>query len=152
VIPSVAPRALSISVRALKAAVMNISKWLPKQNNDMNKIFTQTRNIERELRILGKKFATNINYKNPDYYVSARCRYLWKGSRSINETKSSSRAIRIYWIRATRCSMRAHTLNTNCFAWGFRQRIRMWNGRASRFSSTRKLYKSGRTSSDAISN
>lgn len=36
----------------------------------MNKIFTETRNIERELRILGKKFATNINYKNPDYYVS----------------------------------------------------------------------------------
>lgn len=49
---------------------MNISKWLPKQNNDMNKIFTETRNIERELRILGKMFATNINYKNPDYYVS----------------------------------------------------------------------------------
>lgn len=49
---------------------MNIAKWLPKQNNDMNKIFTHTRNIERELRILGKKFATNINYKNPDYYVS----------------------------------------------------------------------------------
>lgn len=49
---------------------MNIAKWLPKQNNDMNKIFTQTRNIERELRILGKKFATNINYKNPDFYVS----------------------------------------------------------------------------------
>lgn len=36
----------------------------------MNKIFTETRNIERELRIMGKQFATNINYKNPDYYVS----------------------------------------------------------------------------------
>lgn len=43
----------------------------------MSKIFTQTRNIERELRILGKKFATNINYKNPDYYVSFRCGCLW---------------------------------------------------------------------------
>lgn len=33
----------------------------------MNKIFTETKNIERELRILGKKFATNINYtKNPE--------------------------------------------------------------------------------------
>lgn len=49
---------------------MNISKWLPKKNNDMNRIFMETRNIERELRILGKKFATNINYKAPDYYVS----------------------------------------------------------------------------------
>lgn len=49
---------------------MNIAKWLPKQNNDMNKIFTETRITERELRILGKKFATNINYKNPDFYVS----------------------------------------------------------------------------------
>lgn len=49
---------------------MNIAKWLPKQNNDMNKIFTETRIIERELRILGKKFATNINYKKPDYYVT----------------------------------------------------------------------------------
>lgn len=45
----------------------NIAKWLPKQNNDMNKIFTETKKIERELRILGKKFATNINYtKNPE--------------------------------------------------------------------------------------
>ncbi|CAO1395618.1 unnamed protein product [Diamesa serratosioi] len=47
---------------------MNISKWLPKKNNDINRIFMETRNIERELRILGKKFATNINYKAPDYY------------------------------------------------------------------------------------
>lgn len=50
---------------------MNIAKWLPKQNNDMNKIFTQVKMLERELRILGKKFATNINYKNPDLYVSS---------------------------------------------------------------------------------
>ncbi|KAG5685028.1 hypothetical protein PVAND_014231 [Polypedilum vanderplanki] len=45
----------------------NIAKWLPKQNNDMNKIFIETRNIERELRILGKMFATVVNYtKNPE--------------------------------------------------------------------------------------
>lgn len=56
--------------RSVVCAAMNIAKWLPKQNNDMNKIFTETRNIERELRIMGKQFATNINYKNPDYYVS----------------------------------------------------------------------------------
>lgn len=53
----------------------NIAKWLPKQNNDMNKIFTETRNIERELRILGKMFATNINYTQNTEHVS-RCAWI----------------------------------------------------------------------------
>lgn len=48
----------------------NISKWIPRQNNDLNKIFNETRKIERELKVLGKKFATNINFNLPDYYVS----------------------------------------------------------------------------------
>jgi hypothetical protein len=52
---------------------MNISKWLPKPNNDMNKIFIETRSIERELRILGKKFATNVTHTHdPDYNVSRK--------------------------------------------------------------------------------
>lgn len=71
-----------------KSVAMNIAKWLPKQNNDMNKIFTETRNIERELRILGKKFATNINYKNPDYYVS-RSRRGWIHAHAVDKSSFS---------------------------------------------------------------
>lgn len=48
---------------------MNISKWLPKQNNDIIKIFEQNRQLERSFRVLGKKFATDINLDLPDYYV-----------------------------------------------------------------------------------
>jgi hypothetical protein len=60
--------------QSINQVMSNIAKWLPKQNNDMNKIFTETRNIERELRILGKKFATNINYtKNPENVSFSRC-------------------------------------------------------------------------------
>jgi hypothetical protein len=52
---------------------MNISKWLPRTNNDLNKIFNESRKVITELRILGKKFATNINPTDlPDYYVSMR--------------------------------------------------------------------------------
>lgn len=73
-------------------AAMNIAKWLPKQNNDMNKIFTETRNIERELRIMGKQFATNINYKNPDYYVSrARAIFSLRARIKINIPYQSRR-------------------------------------------------------------
>jgi hypothetical protein len=50
----------------------NKSKWFPKaslqQTND--KVFGRTRNIERELRMLGNKFTTNINFNLLDYYVS----------------------------------------------------------------------------------
>jgi hypothetical protein len=50
----------------------NISKWFPKvssqQTND--KVFGRTRAIERELKILAKKFSTNINFNLLDYYVS----------------------------------------------------------------------------------
>lgn len=50
----------------------NRSKWFPKaslhQTND--KVFGKTRNIERELRMLGNKFITNINFNLLDYYVS----------------------------------------------------------------------------------
>lgn len=49
---------------------MNISKWLPKQHYEVIKLFDQTRALEREFRVLGKKFATDINLDLPDYYVS----------------------------------------------------------------------------------
>jgi hypothetical protein len=49
---------------------MNTSKWLPKQHIEVIKLFDQTRQLEREFRILGKKFATDINLDLPDYYVS----------------------------------------------------------------------------------
>lgn len=50
---------------------MNTSKWLPKQHQEVIKLFEQSRQLERELRILGKKFATDINIDLPDYYVSS---------------------------------------------------------------------------------
>lgn len=49
---------------------MNTSKWLPKQHHEVVKLFEQTRALEREFRVLGKKFATDINLDLPDYYVS----------------------------------------------------------------------------------
>lgn len=48
----------------------NISKWFPKTVKNNDKVFERTKHIERELRILGKKFATNINFNLLDYYVS----------------------------------------------------------------------------------
>lgn len=49
---------------------MNTPKWIPKQNNEVFKLFEQTRHLERDLRVLGKKFATDVNLDLPDYYVS----------------------------------------------------------------------------------
>ncbi|XP_055644954.1 uncharacterized protein LOC129780574 isoform X2 [Toxorhynchites rutilus septentrionalis] len=51
---------------------MNISKWLPKQHHEVVKLFDQTRALEREFRVLGKKFATDINLDLPDYYEFER--------------------------------------------------------------------------------
>ncbi|KAL9697043.1 hypothetical protein quinque_000484 [Culex quinquefasciatus] len=51
---------------------MNISKWLPKQHYEVIKLFDQTRALEREFRVLGKKFATDINLDLPDYYEFER--------------------------------------------------------------------------------
>ncbi|XP_055548511.1 uncharacterized protein LOC129732056 [Wyeomyia smithii] len=51
---------------------MNTSKWLPKQHHEVVKLFDQTRTVEREFRILGKKFATDINLDLPDYYEFER--------------------------------------------------------------------------------
>lgn len=50
----------------------NISKWFPKvsQQQTNDKVFKETRNIERELKMLGNKFTTNINFNLLDYYVS----------------------------------------------------------------------------------
>jgi hypothetical protein len=49
---------------------MNTPKWMVKQDNEIIKMFDQTRHIERELRVFGKKFVTDINLDLPDYYVS----------------------------------------------------------------------------------
>lgn len=49
----------------------NINKWYPKtalqQSNDQ--IFGKAKSIERELKALANKFATNINFNLLDYYV-----------------------------------------------------------------------------------
>lgn len=49
---------------------VNLTKWLPKQHNDRLKLFQESRALVRNLRALGKKFATEINVDLPDYYVS----------------------------------------------------------------------------------
>lgn len=49
---------------------MNTPKWIPKINDEIVKFFEQTRNLERDFRVLGKKFTTDINVDLPDYYVS----------------------------------------------------------------------------------
>jgi hypothetical protein len=41
-----------------------------KQDNEITKLFDSSRHTERELRIYGKKFVTDINLDLPDYYVS----------------------------------------------------------------------------------
>ncbi|XP_053696391.1 uncharacterized protein LOC128743756 [Sabethes cyaneus] len=51
---------------------MNTSKWLPRQHHEVVKLFDQTRTVEREFRILGKRFATDINLDLPDYYEFER--------------------------------------------------------------------------------
>lgn len=50
----------------------NISKWFPKAASQQNsdKIFRRTKNVERELRTLANKFTTNVNFNLLDYYVS----------------------------------------------------------------------------------
>lgn len=50
----------------------NIRKWFPKQASQQNsdKIFSKTKNIERELKTLANKFTTNVNFNLLDYYVS----------------------------------------------------------------------------------
>lgn len=52
---------------------VNLTKWLPKQHNDRLKLFQESRALVRNLRALGKKFATEINVDLPDYYVSLLC-------------------------------------------------------------------------------
>lgn len=49
---------------------MNTPKWIPKHSADMLQLFSDAPQLERELRMLGKKFATNVNLNMPDYYVS----------------------------------------------------------------------------------
>ncbi|XP_055677642.1 uncharacterized protein LOC129786566 isoform X2 [Lutzomyia longipalpis] len=47
---------------------MNTPKWIPKHNQDTMKLFESTRQLERDLKVLAKKFATDINLDLPDYY------------------------------------------------------------------------------------
>lgn len=54
------------------AAGMNTPKWIPKHSADVLELFSDARQLERDLRVLGKKFATNVNLSLPDYYVSVR--------------------------------------------------------------------------------
>lgn len=54
------------------AADMNTPKWIPKHSADVLELFSDARQLERDLRVLGKKFATNVNLSLPDYYVSVR--------------------------------------------------------------------------------
>ncbi|XP_059621135.1 uncharacterized protein LOC132264825 [Phlebotomus argentipes] len=47
---------------------MNTPKWIPKHNQDTVKLFENTRQLERDFKVLSKKFATDINVDLPDYY------------------------------------------------------------------------------------
>lgn len=49
---------------------MNTPKWIPKLNDEVVRLFEQARNLERDFRVLGKMFTTDINVDLPDYYVS----------------------------------------------------------------------------------
>lgn len=51
---------------------MNTPKWIPRHSADVLELFSDARQLERDLRVLGKKFATNVNLGLPDYYVSVR--------------------------------------------------------------------------------
>jgi hypothetical protein len=50
--------------------MMNTPKYMIKQDTEISKLFDSSRHTERELRIYGKKFVTDINLDLPDYYVS----------------------------------------------------------------------------------
>lgn len=60
----------SLMCKELLANNMNTPKWIPKLNDEIVQLFEQTRNLERDFRVLGKKFTTDINVDLPDYYVS----------------------------------------------------------------------------------
>ena len=114
----------------------------------MNRIFMETRNIERELRILGKKFATNINYKAPDYYVSLSFTlfyfvHLYLSDRKFIETKNLNkcRGFKSFWIKVITCLRRAAIRSTSFIVWETRQRIRMFNGAVLKFYWIEKLFK-----------
>lgn len=49
---------------------MNTPKWIPKHSEETLRLFDESRQLERDLRVLGKRFATNVNLNLPDYYVS----------------------------------------------------------------------------------
>lgn len=49
---------------------MNTPKWIPKHSDEVLKLFEDTRCLIRDLRVLGKKFSTDINPVLPDYYVN----------------------------------------------------------------------------------
>lgn len=49
---------------------MNTPKWIPKHSEETLRLFDEARQMERDLRVLGKRFATNVNFNLPDYYVS----------------------------------------------------------------------------------
>lgn len=65
---------------------MNTPKWIPKLNDEIVKLFEQTRNLERDFRVLGKRFTTDINVDLPDYYVSELL-FLFVSLIGINEGK-----------------------------------------------------------------
>lgn len=69
---------------AVRTSAMNTPKWIPKHSADILELFTEARQLERDLRVLGKKFATNLNLSLPDYYVSDRisCVHFWAANRS----------------------------------------------------------------------
>lgn len=49
---------------------MNTPKWIPKHSEEILKLFEESRFLERNLRVLGNKYSTDINLNLPDYYVS----------------------------------------------------------------------------------
>lgn len=51
---------------------MNTPKWIPKHNVDTVKLFDQTRQLEREIRFLCRRFTQDIRMDVPDFYVSFR--------------------------------------------------------------------------------
>lgn len=63
---------------------VNLTKWLPKQHNDRLKLFQESRALVRNLRALGKKFATEINVDLPDYYVSKKKNFDYLYKKSLN--------------------------------------------------------------------
>lgn len=79
---------------------MSTPKWIPKHNNDIVKMFEQTRQLERDFRIFGKKFATDINFDLPDYYVSFMaflCRQVRPSSEVISCLDNNRRFSKTQW-------------------------------------------------------